>query len=159
MESIVWKGTARTGMCTCRGRCREGGKRWPRRAIRPTTTKLRRLNRQRKKKEGESSGCREVSQHDAMRSAKPTGQPYSPMKGGRTHLAYKAHHAVDLDSELIVAAKFMPTRPTSDELPGVSRSRPSMSNPFAPFQTSRTSNRSGVAVGGPMTGPVTFPIW
>ncbi len=62
----------------------------------PTDDDLRRFDRKRKDKKVSNEEWESPSDHDA-RIAK--------MKDGRTHLAYKAEHAVDLDTEIIVAAE------------------------------------------------------
>jgi len=65
----------------------------------PTDDDLRRLDRKRKDKKVSNEEWE--NPHDpAARIAK--------MKDGRTHLAYKAEHAVDLESEAIVAAHVLP---------------------------------------------------
>lgn len=61
----------------------------------PTDEDLRRLDRSRHDKK--------VS-NDQWRSRTDPDSRITKMKDGRTHLAYKAEHAVDLHSELIVAA-------------------------------------------------------
>lgn len=65
----------------------------------PTDDDLRRLDRKRKDKKVSNEEWHNPHDPDA-RIAK--------MKDGRTHLAYKAEHAVDLESEAIVAAQVMP---------------------------------------------------
>jgi transposase len=62
----------------------------------PTDEDLRRFDRKRKEKKVSNDEWESSTDHDA-RIAK--------MKDGRTHLAYKAEHAVDLDTEIIVAAE------------------------------------------------------
>ena len=62
----------------------------------PTDDDLRRFDRKRKDKRVSNDEWESPTDHDA-RIAK--------MKDGRTHLAYKAEHTVDLDTELIVAAE------------------------------------------------------
>jgi hypothetical protein len=62
----------------------------------PTDDDLRRFDRKRKDKKVSNEEWESSTDHDA-RIAK--------MKDGRTHLAYKAEHAVDLDTEIIVAAE------------------------------------------------------
>jgi transposase len=68
---------------------------------------LRRFDKKRKKKK--------VSNKDWKSPADPDAK-IARMKDGTTHLPYKAEHAVDLDSELIVAAEILPAT-TAD--PGV----------------------------------------
>jgi hypothetical protein len=62
----------------------------------PTDDELRRFDRKRKDKKVSNDEWESPSDQDA-RIAK--------MKDGRTHLAYKAEHAVDLDTEIVVAAE------------------------------------------------------
>jgi transposase len=61
----------------------------------PTPEEIARFDRKRKDKKVSNDEWQSKTDHDS-RIAK--------MKDGRTHLAYKAEHAVDLDSELILAA-------------------------------------------------------
>jgi transposase len=61
----------------------------------PTVEEIARFDRKRKDKKVSNEEWRSETDHDS-RIAK--------MKDGRTHLAYKAEHAVDLNSELILAA-------------------------------------------------------
>jgi len=61
----------------------------------PSEEELRRYDKKRKKK---------VSNEDWGSSTDPDSR-ITQMKDGRTHLAYKAEHVVDLDSDLIVAAE------------------------------------------------------
>ena len=61
----------------------------------PTDEDLRRFDKKRKKK---------VSNDDWESKTDPDSR-ITRMKDGRTHLAYKAEHAVDLDTELILAAE------------------------------------------------------
>jgi len=60
----------------------------------PTDEELRRFDKKRKKK----------TSNKEWQSATDPDSRVTKMKDGRTHLAYKAEHAVDLDSELVVAA-------------------------------------------------------
>jgi transposase len=60
----------------------------------PTDEELRRFDRKRKKK----------TSNKEWESATDPASRVTKMKDGRTHLAYKAEHAVDLESEMIVAA-------------------------------------------------------
>jgi transposase len=60
----------------------------------PTDEELRRFDKQRKKK---------TSNRDWVSSTDPDSR-VTKMKDGRTHLAYKAEHALDVESELLVAA-------------------------------------------------------
>lgn len=65
----------------------------------PTDEDLRRLDRKRKGKK--------VSNKDWQSPTDPDSR-IAKMKDGRTHLAYKAEHAVDLETEAIVAAEVRP---------------------------------------------------
>ena len=65
----------------------------------PTDEDLRRLDRKRKGKK--------VSNKDWESPTDPDSR-IAKMKDGRTHLAYKAEHAVDLETEAIVAAEVQP---------------------------------------------------
>lgn len=60
----------------------------------PTDEDLRRFDRKRKKK----------ASNEDWASATDADSRIAKMKDGRTHLAYKAEHAVDLDSGLVLAA-------------------------------------------------------
>lgn len=60
----------------------------------PTDEELRRFDKKRKKK---------VSNQEWQSATDPASR-IAKMKDGRTHLAYKAEHAVDLESEFVVAA-------------------------------------------------------
>jgi hypothetical protein len=60
----------------------------------PTDEELRRFDKKRKKK---------TSNRDWVSSTDPDSR-VTKMKDGRTHLAYKAEHALDVESELLVAA-------------------------------------------------------
>src|SRR5580698_1084755 len=61
----------------------------------PTDEELRRFDRQRKNKR--------VSNAEWMSSTDPQSR-IARMKDGRTHLAYKAEHVVDLETEVVLAA-------------------------------------------------------
>ena len=61
----------------------------------PTDEDLRRFDRQRKDKR--------VSNEEWMSKTDPDGR-IAKMKDGRTHLAYKAEHVIDLETELVLAA-------------------------------------------------------
>ena len=61
----------------------------------PTDEELRRFDRQRKDKR--------VSNEEWMSSTDPASR-IAKMKDGRTHLAYKAEHVVDLETEVVLAA-------------------------------------------------------
>jgi hypothetical protein len=64
----------------------------------PTDEDLRRLDKSRKKK----------TSNEEWVSATDADSRVAKMKDGRTHLAYKAEHAVDLDSGLVLAAAVHP---------------------------------------------------
>jgi len=65
----------------------------------PTDEDARRLDRRRKKKR--------VSNDDWQSRSDPESR-ITKLKDGRTHLAYKAEHVIDLESEVIVAAQIYP---------------------------------------------------
>ena len=65
----------------------------------PTDEEVRRYDKGRKDKR--------VS-NDEWQSSTDPGSRIAKLKDGRTHLAYKAEHVVDLDSELVLAAKIYP---------------------------------------------------
>jgi transposase len=65
----------------------------------PTDEDLRRFDRQRKDKR--------VSNEEWMSSTDPDSR-ITKMKDGRTHLAYKAEHVVDLKTEVVLAASIRP---------------------------------------------------
>ena len=64
----------------------------------PTDEQLRRFDRKRKKK----------ASNEDWKSATDGDSRIARMKDGRTHLAYKAEHAVDLDSGLVLSAAVHP---------------------------------------------------
>ena len=65
----------------------------------PTDEEVRRYDKGRKNKR--------VSNDDWQSSTDPDGR-IAKMKDGRTHLAYKAEHVVDLENELVLAAEIYP---------------------------------------------------
>ncbi len=65
----------------------------------PSDNELRRFDKQRRKK-----GKKKVKNAEWKSPADPDSR-IAKMKDGRTHLAYKAEHVVDLDTELILAAR------------------------------------------------------
>ncbi len=65
----------------------------------PTDEELRRFDKKRKGKK--------VSNKDWQSSTDPDSR-ITKMKDGRTHLAYKAEHAVDLDTDIVLAAEIYP---------------------------------------------------
>ncbi len=92
MKSIVRKDSGQDWKEYLRGLARVEG------IENPTDEQLRRLDRRRKDKK--------VSNQD-WESSTDTDSRITKMKDGRTHLAYKAEHAVDLETEAIVAATVM----------------------------------------------------
>lgn len=93
MKSIVRKDTGADWQEYLRGLARAEG------MENPTEEDLRRLDRRRKGKK--------VSNQDWESPHDPDAR-IAKMKDGRTHLAYKAEHAVDLASEAIVSAHVTP---------------------------------------------------
>lgn len=67
----------------------------------PSANELRRFDKQRGKK-----GKKKVS-NDTWKSPSDPDSRIAKLKDGRTHLAYKAEHVVDLDTELILAARVL----------------------------------------------------
>jgi transposase len=65
----------------------------------PTDEEVRRYDRGRKD---------ERASNDEWRSSTDPDSRIAKMKGGRTHLAYKAEHVVDLENELVLAAEIYP---------------------------------------------------
>jgi transposase len=65
----------------------------------PTVEEVRRYDKQRKNKK--------VSNEDWVSKSDPESQ-ITQMKDGRTHLAYKAEHVVDLKTDLVLAAEIRP---------------------------------------------------
>ena len=65
----------------------------------PSDNELRRFDKQRSKK-----GKKKVANEEWKSPTDPDSR-IAKMKDGRTHLAYKAEHVVDLDTELILAAR------------------------------------------------------
>jgi transposase len=92
MKSIVRKDTGQDWKEYLRGLARAEG------IENPTDDQLRRLDRRRRGKK--------VSNQDWESPTDPDSR-ITKLKDGRTHLAYKAEHAVDLESEAIVAATVM----------------------------------------------------
>ena len=76
-----------------------GGRRHRRRTHEPTDEEVRRFDKGRKNKK--------VSNDEWVSPTDPEAR-ITQMKDGRTHLAYKAEHVVDLESELILAAEIRP---------------------------------------------------
>lgn len=76
----------------------------------PTAEDLQRFDRKRKDKSCSNDDWQSPSDRDAK---------IARMKDGTTHLAYKAEHAVDLESALLLSARVLPAHETdSDTLPG-----------------------------------------
>jgi transposase len=93
MKSIVRRATGETWRQYIRRLATEEG------VATPTDEDARRLDRRRKKKR--------VSNADWQSSSDPASR-ITKMKDGRTHLAYKAEHVIDLDTEVILAAQIYP---------------------------------------------------
>jgi transposase len=93
MKSIVRRDTGETWRQYIRRLATEEG------VVAPTDEDARRLDRRRKKKR--------VSNTDWQSPSDPASR-ITKMKDGRTHLAYKAEHVIDLESEVIVAAQIYP---------------------------------------------------
>jgi transposase len=92
MKSIVRRDTGETWRQYIRRLATEDG------VAAPTDEDARRLDRRRKKR---------VSNADWQSGSDPESR-ITKMKDGRTHLAYKAEHVIDLESEVIVAAQIYP---------------------------------------------------
>jgi transposase len=93
MKSIVRRDTGETWRQYIRRLAVEEG------VAAPTDEDARRLDRRRKKKR--------VSNADWQSGSDPASR-ITKMKDGRTHLAYKAEHVIDLDTEMILAAQIYP---------------------------------------------------
>ena len=89
MKSIVRKDTGKDWNEYLRELAKEAG------IEEPTDEDLRRFDRKR--------GGKKVSNKDWESKTDPSSR-ITKMKDGRTHLAYKAQHAIDADTELVVAA-------------------------------------------------------
>jgi transposase len=94
MKSIVRKDTGEDWRAYVVGLMKEQGAIGP--DAEPTDEEIRRFDKKRKNKKVSNDDWESPTDPDA-RIAK--------MKDGRTHLAYKAEHTVDLDSELILSAE------------------------------------------------------
>jgi len=94
MKSIVRKDTGADWQEYVAGLMREAGKLGP--DEKPTIEELKRFDKTRKNKK--------VSNDDWESPTDPDSR-IAKMKDGTTHLAYKAEHAVDLETEMIVAAE------------------------------------------------------
>ena len=92
MKSIVRRDTGESWRQYIRRLATEDG------VVAPTDEDARRLDRHRKKR---------VSNDDWQSGSDPESR-ITKMKDGRTHLAYKAEHVIDLESEVIVAAQIYP---------------------------------------------------
>lgn len=93
MKSIVRKGTGQDWKAYLRELARAEG------IAEPTEEDLRRLDRRRRDKKVSNQQWQSRTDGEAR---------ITKMKDGRTHLAYKAEHAVDLESQAIVAAHVTP---------------------------------------------------
>ncbi len=94
MKSIVRKGTGKDWRAYVVGLMKKGGV--IEKDQEPTDEEIRRFDKKRKNKK--------VSNEDWQSETDPDAR-ITKMKDGRTHLAYKAEHVVDLESELILAAE------------------------------------------------------
>ncbi len=94
MKSIVRKDTGEDWQAYLTTLMREAGALGPEET--PTVEELKRFDKSRKNKK--------VS-NDEWESPNDPDSRIAKMKDGTTHLAYKAEHAVDLDTEMIVAAE------------------------------------------------------
>lgn len=93
MKSIVRRDTGETWQQYIRRLATDEG------VAAPTDEDARRLDRRRKKKR--------VSNADWQAPSDPASR-ITKMKDGRTHLAYKAEHVIDLDTEVILAPQIYP---------------------------------------------------
>lgn len=93
MKSIVRRDTGESWQQYIRRLATEEG------VVAPTDEDARRLDRRRKKKR--------VANADWQAPNDPASR-ITKMKDGRTHLAYKAEHVIDLDTEVILAAQIYP---------------------------------------------------
>jgi transposase len=94
MKSIVRRDTGEDWQEYVRRLMQDAGQTKP--AEEPTAEEIARFDRQRKDKK--------VSNQEWQSETDPDSR-ITKMKDGRTHLAYKAEHVVDLDTELILAAE------------------------------------------------------
>jgi len=92
MKSIVRRDTGESWRQYIRRLATEEG------VVAPTDEDARRLDRRRKKR---------VSNEDWQSGSDPDSR-ITKMKDGRTHLAYKAEHVIDLESEVILAPQIYP---------------------------------------------------
>jgi transposase len=97
MKSIIRKDTGEDWQQYLTTLMRESGAIGPDDA--PTVEELKRFDKSRKNK---------TVSNDEWESPVDPDSRIAKMKDGTTHLAYKAEHAVDLDSEMIVAAEIYP---------------------------------------------------
>jgi len=97
MKSIVRRDTGEDWQQYVRRLMQEAGQIEP--GDEPSAEELARFDRKRKDKK--------VSNQEWQSETDPDSR-ITKMKDGRTHLAYKAEHAIDLDTELILAAKIYP---------------------------------------------------
>ena len=94
MKSIIRRDTGEDWRAYVTGLMRDAGEIGPEET--PTVEQVKRFDKARKGKK--------VSNEDWVSPADPDSR-ITKMKDGTTHLAYKAEHAVDLDTELILAAE------------------------------------------------------
>jgi transposase len=97
MKSIVRRDTGEDGKQYVTRLMREDGVIGP--EAKPTDAEVRRFDRGRKNKKVSNEEWKSATDADAR---------IAPMKDGRTHLAYKAEHVVDLKSDLVLAAEVQP---------------------------------------------------
>jgi transposase len=97
MKSIVRRDTGEDWQKYVRRLMQEAGQIEP--GDEPTAEEIARFDRKRKDKK--------VSNQEWQSKTDPDSR-ITKMKDGRTHLAYKAEHAIDLDTELILAAEIYP---------------------------------------------------
>jgi hypothetical protein len=97
MKSIVRRDTGEDWQEYVRRLMQEAGQIEP--GDKPSAEEIARFDRQRKDKK--------VSNQEWQSKTDPDSR-ITKMKDGRTHLAYKAEHVVDLDTELILAAEIYP---------------------------------------------------
>jgi transposase len=97
MKSIVRRDTGEDWQEYVRRLMQEAGQIEP--GDEPSAEEIARFDRQRKNKK--------VSNQEWQSETDPDSR-ITKMKDGRTHLAYKAEHVVDLDTELILAAEVYP---------------------------------------------------
>jgi transposase len=101
MKSIIRKDTSEDWRAYLRRLAQEVG------IENPTEEELRRFDKKR--------GSKKKTSNDDWTSPTDPDSRIAKMKDGRTHLAYKAEHAVDLESQIIVAATVQPANRSDAE--------------------------------------------